>query len=144
MEIAEDILDRARWFYISNRPYNSFHILIVENSTDDWTLYFLDKQAESGDQLREVSGMMAGIDTFLDVKLEKKPKPIAPKPKSSFLRQAIPDDYSDTYVYDVFRLIENSRSNREDVDRNISGCVVIRKIHGNLGAMIHEFLKIVK
>ena len=144
MELAEDILEKARWFFISYWPYNSFYILIVENSSDDWTLYFLDKQAESSGQLRDVSGMLAGMDYFLDVKTQKKPEPVVLERQKNFMQMDVPEEYSDIHVYDVFRQIEKTISKRVDIDRNISGCVVIRKIHGNLGAMIQEFLKIVK
>lgn len=134
--MIEEILDKARWFYIPYQPYKGFYHLIVEDAENDWTFYYLEEISSAG-QVADVSGMLNGLDMFNDPQKKaevKKPE----NPRQEFL---IPSEYSEVRKYEVFRLMEKESSKSDTIDRNISDCGVVREVHGNLGAMIHELQK---
>ena len=139
MSVIEDILDKARWFYIPYQPYKTFYHLIVENDVDDWTLYFLENISSAG-QIADVSGLMGGLDFFNEPKGDTQ----ARKPENLKQDFPIPPDYAEVRKYEVFRVMEKERGNPENIDRDIDGCGIVREVHGNLGAMIHEFQKVLK
>ena len=136
--MIEDILDKAKWFYIPYQPYKSFYHLIVENDDEDWTFYYLENITSAG-QIADVSGMMGGLDF-----LSEKPKEEIVKVESPKQTYPVPSEYSEIRKYEVFRLIEKENGRGLYIDRNISGCGIVRKVHGDLGAMIQEFQKILK
>ena len=83
---------------------------------------------------------MGDMSAFLDV--VEKPKIERTQPARKLIKADIPEEYQDLRPYDVFKTMEKKLLKNDDVDRDISGCVVTRNVQGNLGAMIQEFQKI--
>lgn len=136
--LEDDVIEHARWYYIPTKTYKGFYHLIVHLGKDEWLLYYLEYLNETRSKIPDVSGLRK-----ISALVEVKPKPVKKK-QLKFFKKEFPTQYHGIRDYDIFRYIEKDITDYTPTKRNMYGFGIARVVRGNIGAIVREFIGILK
>lgn len=140
-ESAEELKSTATWYYVPEKEYQGFRHIVVENSLDNWAIYYLDGIGTGSKESGGITGDEFGSGTTADYSrafdMKTDATTVGAMRTGATFEEA--RDLSRLSKY----LINEEKGNGEDNGVNLTGYTIIRRITGDFATILKECVNIV-